>query len=226
MSSPGPKRGPKQAIYENLAEVAQALGHAHRLELLEHLAQGVRSVEQLSARAHLTFANTSRHLQILRRSRLVETERRGKNVLYRLAGDAEVVAMIKALGRIGERNVAEIGRVVTDYFQARDALEPVSRDDLVAKLRDDLVTLLDVRPEDEFTLGHLPGALNIPLAELERRLGELSKSREVIAYCRGPYCVLSFEAVSALRARGYRVRRLEDGYPEWKAAGLPVESVA
>jgi ArsR family transcriptional regulator len=226
LSTPGPKRGPKQAIYENLAEVAQALGHAHRLELLEHLAQGERSVEQLSARAHLTFANTSRHLQILRRSRLVETERRGKNVLYRLAGDAEVVALIKALGRVGERNVAEIGRVVTDYFQARDALEPVSRDDLVAKLRDDLVTLLDVRPEDEFTLGHLPGALNIPLAELERRLGELSKSREVIAYCRGPYCVLSFEAVSALRARGYRVRRLEDGYPEWKAAGLPIESVA
>ena len=226
MSTPGSKRGPKQAIYENLAEVAQALGHAHRLELLEHLAQGMRSVEQLSTRAHLTFANTSRHLQILRRAHLVETERRGKNVLYRLAGDVEVVALIKALGRVGERNVAEIGRVVTDFFQARDALEPVSRDDLVAKLRDDQVTLLDVRPEDEFTLGHLPGALNIPFAELERRLGELSKSREVIAYCRGPYCVLSFEAVSALRARGYRVRRLEDGYPEWKAAGLPVESVA
>jgi rhodanese-related sulfurtransferase/DNA-binding transcriptional ArsR family regulator len=218
--------GPKQAIYENLAEVAQALGHPHRLELLEHLAQGVRSVEELSDRAHLTFANTSRHLQILRRARLVETERRGKHVLYRLAGDTEVVSLIKALGRVGERNVAEIGRVVTDYFHARDALEPVSRDDLVARLRDDLVTVLDVRPEDEFALGHLPGALNIPLGELERRLGELPKSREVIAYCRGPYCVLSFEAVAALRARGYRVRRLEDGYPEWKAAGLPVESVA
>jgi rhodanese-related sulfurtransferase/DNA-binding HxlR family transcriptional regulator len=216
--------GPKQAIYENLAEVAQALGHSHRLEVLEHLAQGVRTVEELSARAHLTFANTSRHLQILRRARLVETERRGKHVLYRLAGDAEVVALIKALGRVGERNVAEIGRVVTDYFQARDALEPVSRDDLVARLRD--VTVLDVRPEDEFALGHLPGAINIPLAELERRLGELPKSREVIAYCRGPYCVLSFEAVAALRALGYRVRRLEDGYPEWKAAGLPVESLA
>jgi rhodanese-related sulfurtransferase len=199
LSSPGPKRGPKQAIYEKLAEVA---------------------------RAHLTFANTSRHLQILRRARLVETERRGKNVLYCLAGDVEVVALIKALGRVGERNVAEIGRVVTDYFQARDALEPVSRDDLVARLREDLVTVLDVRPEDEFALGHLPGALNIPFAELERRLGELSRSREVIAYCRGPYCVLSFEAVSALRAQGYRVRRLEDGYPEWKAAGLPVESIA
>jgi rhodanese-related sulfurtransferase/predicted transcriptional regulator len=218
--------GPKQAIYENLAEVAQALGHPHRLELLEHLAQGVRSVEELSARAHLTFANTSRHLQILRRARLVETERRGKHVLYRLAGDSEVVALVKALGRVGERNIAEIGRVVTDYFHARDALEPVLRDDLVARLHDDLVTLLDVRPEDEFALGHLPGALNIPLAELERRLSELPKSREVIAYCRGPYCVLSFEAVAALRALGYRVRRLEDGYPEWKAAGLPVECVA
>jgi ArsR family transcriptional regulator len=218
--------GPKQAIYENLAEVAQAIGHSHRLELLEHLAQGMRSVEELSARAHLTFANTSRHLQILRRARLVETERRGKHVLYRLAGESEVVALTKALGRVGEKNMAEIGRVVTDYFQARDALEPVSRDDLVARLQDDLVTVLDVRPEDEFALGHLPKALNIPLAELERRLGELPKSREVIAYCRGPYCVLSFEAVAALRARGYRVRRLEDGYPEWKAAGLPVEAVA
>src|SRR5262245_44622314 len=132
--------GPKQAIYESLAGLAQALGHAHRLELLEHLAQGIRTVEELSARAHLTFANTSRHLQILRRARLVETERRGKHIRYRLAGDAEVVTLIKALGRVGERNVAEIGRVVTDYFQARDALEPVSRDDLVARLR--VVTLL------------------------------------------------------------------------------------
>ena len=218
--------GPKQAIYEKLAEVAQALGHAHRLELLEHLAQGTRAVEELAARAHLTFANTSRHLQILRRARLVETERRGKHILYRLAGDAEVVTLIKALGCVGERNVAEIGRVVTDYFQARDALEPVSRDDLVERLRDEQVTLLDVRPEDEFAMGHLPGALNIPLAELERRLKELPRGREVIAYCRGPYCVLSFEAVAALRTRGYRVRRLEDGYPEWRAAGLPVESVA
>jgi ArsR family transcriptional regulator len=218
--------GPKQAIYKSLAEVAQALGHAHRLELLEHLAQGQRSVEELSARASLTFANTSRHLQILRRARLVETERRGKHVLYSLAGDAEVVALMQALGRVGERNVAEIDRVMADYFRARDALEPVSREDLVSRLHDGLVTVLDVRPEDEFAVGHLPGALNIPLAELERRLGELPPDREVIAYCRGPYCVLSFEAVSALRARGYLVRRLEDGYPEWKAAGLPVEAVA
>jgi ArsR family transcriptional regulator len=218
--------GPKQAIYESLADVAQALGHAHRLELLEHLAQGVRSVEELSARAHLSFANTSRHLQILRRARLVETERRGKHVLYSLAGDAEVVALIKALGRVGERNVAEVDRVMADYFRARDALEPVSRQDLVSRLHDGRVTVLDVRPEDEFAVGHLPGALNIPLAELERRLGELPANREVIAYCRGPYCVLSFEAVAALRERGYLVRRLEDGYPEWKTAGLPIEAFA
>lgn len=217
--------GPKQSIYESLAAVAQALGHAHRLELLEHMAQGARSVEELSDRAKLSFANTSRHLQILRRARLVDTERRGKYILYRLAGDAEVIGLMKSLGRVGERNVAEIGRVVTDYFQARDALEPVSRDDLVARLREKRVTVLDVRPEDEFALGHLPGALNIPFGELERRLKELPKNHEVIAYCRGPYCVLSFDAVANLRKRGYKIRRLEDGYPEWKAAGLPIEAV-
>jgi rhodanese-related sulfurtransferase/DNA-binding HxlR family transcriptional regulator len=218
--------GPKQAIFASLAEVAQALGHAHRLELLEHIAQGMRSVEELSARTKLSFANTSRHLQILRRARLVDTERRGKHVLYRLAGDAEVVELMRALGRVGERNVAEVSRVMNDYFHARDALEAVSRKELISRLRDGLVTVLDVRPEDEFALGHLPGALNIPLGNLEDRLGELRPDREVIAYCRGPYCVLSFEAVAALRARGYLVRRLEDGYPEWKAAGLPIEAVA
>jgi ArsR family transcriptional regulator len=218
--------GPKQAIFAGLAEVAQALGHAHRLELLEHVAQGMRSVEELSARTNLSFANTSRHLQILRRARLVDTERRGKNVLYRLAGDHEVVNLMRALGRVGERNVAEVSRIMTDYFYARDALEPVSREDMVSRLRDGLVTVLDVRPEDEFALGHLPGALNIPVGKLEHRLRELPVDREVVAYCRGPYCVLSFEAVAALRARGYLIRRLQDGYPEWKAAGLPIEAAA
>lgn len=218
--------GPKQAIYENLAEVAQALGHAHRLELLEQLAQCERSVEVLATRTGLTFANTSRHLQILRRARLVDAQRRGKQVIYSLAGHAEIVGLMQALGNVGERNLAEIGRVMTDYFHARDALEPVSREVLTSRLQDGLVTLLDVRPEDEYAAGHLPGALNIPLSELERRLTDIPKDREVIAYCRGPYCVLSFEAVAALRARGYLVRRLEDGYPEWQAAGLPIEAAA
>ena len=218
--------GPKQAIYNCLAEVAQALGHAHRLELLELLAQRERSVEELSALSHLSFANTSRHLQLLRRARLVEAQRQGKYVLYRLAGDAEVVALIQALGRAGERNMAEIKQVMTDYFSARDALEAVSREDLLSRLDAGLVTVLDVRPEDEFSLGHLPGALNIPLGELEHRLGELARDREIVAYCRGPYCVLSFEAVAALRIRGYQVRRLEGGYPEWKVSGLPIETPA
>jgi len=218
--------GPKQAIFACLAEVAQALGHAHRLELLEHLAQGERSVDELSARAKLSFANTSRHLQILRRARLVETRRTGKHVIYRLAGESEVVELMQALGRVGERNVAEVERVMTDYFQASDALEPVAREELMSRLEAGLVTILDVRPEDEFVRGHLPGALNIPLGELDRRLAEIPAGHEVVAYCRGPYCVLSFEAVAVLRARGYVIRRLEDGYPEWKAAGFPVETMA
>lgn len=217
--------GPKQTIYGHLADVAQALGHAHRLELLEHLAQGERSVEDLSARSGLTFANTSRHLQILRRARLVNADRRGKRIIYSLAGESEVTGLIHALGRVGERNVAEIDRVMADYFRARDALEAVSREDLIARMQDGLVTILDVRPRDEFEAGHLPGALNIPLSELADRLAELPDAREVVAYCRGPWCVLSFEAVAALRERGLQSRRLEDGFPEWKAAGLPVEAV-
>lgn len=218
--------GPKQTVYASLAEVAQAAGHPHRLELLEHLAQGQRSVDELAAIAGLTFANTSRHLQILRRARLVEVERRGKQMLYSLAGETEVVSFLKALGCIGERNVAEIRQVMADYFNARDDLAPVSRQELAFKLHSDMVTLLDVRPEDEFNLGHLPGALCMPLEELDKHLSKLPKDQEIVAYCRGPYCILSFEAVAALRKRGYKVRRLEDGYPEWKAAGLEVEAAS
>ncbi|MBN3776045.1 metalloregulator ArsR/SmtB family transcription factor [Burkholderia sp. Ac-20345] len=218
--------GPKQAIYASLAEVAQALGHPNRLELLEHLAQRERSVEELTALSGMTFANTSRHLQILRRARLVDTERRGKHIVYRLAGDSEVVVLMKALGRVGERNVAEVNKVMGDYFHARDALEPVSRDELTARLADGLVTLLDVRPHDEFAQGHLPGALNIPLSELDARVSELPAGTEIVAYCRGPYCVFAVEAVATLRARGFKAARLEDGFPEWKAAGLAVETGA
>jgi len=214
--------GPKQRVFAGLAEIAQALGHAHRLELLEHLGQGERSVEDLAARTGLTMANTSRHLQLLRRAALIEGRREGKRVYYRLSGEEAVVGLLHALNRVGEQNSAEIARVMTTYFRARDELEPVSRDELVDRLRSGTATMLDVRPEDEFRQGHLPGALNIPLAQLERRLAELSADREIIAYCRGPWCVLSFEAVAALRQHGYRARRLEDGFPEWKVAGLPI----
>ena len=217
--------GPKQRVFASLAEIAQALGHAHRLELLEHLGQCERSVEDLAARANLTLANTSRHLQLLRRAALVEGRRDGKRIYYRLAGDDLVIGLLLALSRVGERNSAEIARVMASYFRARDELEPVSRDELLDRLRWGTATVLDVRPEDEFAHGHLPDALNIPLSELERRLAELPADQEIIAYCRGPWCVLSFEAVALLRQRGYRVRRLEDGFPEWKVAGLPVENV-
>jgi ArsR family transcriptional regulator len=219
MSSPGPK----QHVFAGLAEIAQALGHAHRLELLEHLGQGERSVEHLAERAGLTLANASRHLQLLRRAGLVVGRRDGKRIYYRLAGERAVVALLSALSRVGEEASAEIARVMTTYFHARDELEPVSRTQLLDRLRAGEVTLLDVRPEDEFARGHLPGAVNVPLAQLARRLAELPPEREVVAYCRGPWCVLSFEAVALLRRQGYRVRRLEDGYPEWKVAGLPVE---
>lgn len=215
--------GPKHTIFERLAEVAQALSHAHRLELLERMAQGARSVEDLANSTRLTVANTSRHLQLLRRARLVEAEREGKRIFYRLAGESEVVGLLKALGQVGERNVAEIQRVMQDFFHQRDSMEAVSREDLIARLKEGAVTILDVRPEAEFALGHLPGAVNVPISELQRRLSELPKRREIVAYCRGPYCVMSFEAVAALRSKGYRVRRLEDGFPEWKAAGHAIE---
>jgi ArsR family transcriptional regulator len=216
--------GPKQHVFVSLAEIAQALGHAHRLELLEHLGQGERSVEDLATRASLTLANTSRHLQLLRRAALVEGRREGKRVYYRLAGEEAVVGLLLALSRVGERNSAEIARVTASYFRARDEFEPISRDELLDRLRAGTATVLDVRPEDEFAHGHVPEALNIPLPQLERRLAELPADQEIVAYCRGPWCVLSFEAVAVLRQRGYRVRRLEDGFPEWKMAGLPVES--
>jgi rhodanese-related sulfurtransferase len=218
--------GAKIRIFECLAEIAHALGHANRLELLEMLCQGERTVEELSTRTGISFANTSRHLQILRNARLVETRRRGKYVLYSPAGQPQITALLHSLGTVGERNMAEIERLIADYFTVRDSLEPVSRKDLMARIKSGEVTVLDVRPEDEFASGHLPGAINIPLQELKRRLAELPKGREVVAYCRGPYCVLSFEAVEVLRGKGRKARRLEDGFPEWRASGLPVEAAA
>ena len=214
--------GPKQAIYGEFALVARALGSPHRLEMIEHLAQGERGVEALAHRVGLTVANASQHLQQLRRAGLVASRREGKFVLYQLADDT-VLELTAALSDVAERNLAEVDRIRRAYFAERDGMEPVSREELLGRMREGLVTVLDVRPADEFATGHLPGAVNIPLGELEERLAELDPKQEVVAYCRGPWCVLSFEAVAALRARGFSVRRLEDGLPEWKASGLPVE---
>lgn len=216
------KQSPKHQLYEQFAQVAKALSHAHKLELLELLAQGERSVEALANLAGLTVANTSRHLQQLRHAGLIASRKEGLYVFYRIAGD-DVIDLLRSLRRTGRRHISEVSEVVIGYFNERDALEAVSRKELLRRSKDGLVTVLDVRPSEEYEVGHIPGALNVPLNEIEQHLAGLPKEQEVIAYCRGEYCVLAFEAVAALRKKGFTARRLEEGYPEWRAAGLPVE---
>lgn len=215
-------RGVKSTLFTHFAAVAKAAAHPHRLALLEQLAQGERSVDSVAGRVGLSIANASQHLQSMRRAALVAARRDGKFTFYRLADDS-VLDLLAAIGRIAERNIAEVKSVVRDYYNARDSMEPVSRAELKRRLKAGLVTVLDVRPLEEFALGHVPGAINIPLRDLSRRLAELPRGKEIIAYCRGSYCVFAFEAVAALRERGYRARRLEEGMPEWRAAGLNVE---
>ena len=216
---------PKRALYAQFAVVAKAMAHEHRLELLELVAQGERNVEALAERSGISIANASQHLQHLRRAGLVTARRQAKFVLYRLADEA-VLSMLAAMQKVAERNSGEVERILRSYFHERDALEPVSRAELVQRMKKGLVTVIDVRPADEFALGHVTGARNIPLSELKRHLSKLDRKIEIVAYCRGPYCVLSFEAVAQLRKLGFKARRLEDGLPEWRAAGLPVEAAA
>lgn len=216
---------PKQALYAQFAAIAKAMAHEHRLTLLELVAQGERSVESLAEHSGLTVANASQHLQHLRRAGLMTARRDGKFVLYRMADEA-ILTMLAAMHKVAERNVGEVERILNSYFRARDELEPVSRAELLRRAKRGLVTVLDVRPEDEFALGHLPGAVNIPLKVLVHRLRQLDRNTEIVAYCRGTYCVLSFEAVARLRKLGFKARRLEEGFPEWKAAGLPVEATS
>jgi rhodanese-related sulfurtransferase len=213
---------PKRALYAQFAIVAKAVAHENRLELLELVAQGERSVEDLAERSGISVANASQHLQHLRRAGLVAARRQAKFVLYRLADEA-VLSMLAAMQKVAERNLGEVERILRSYFHERDALEPVSRAELTQRMKKGLVTIIDVRPADEFALGHISGARNIPLSKLKRHLSRLDRKTEIVAYCRGPYCVLSFEAVAQLRKLGFKARRLEDGLPEWRAAGLPVQ---
>jgi rhodanese-related sulfurtransferase/biotin operon repressor len=211
----------KSALYEQLGRVAQALGSAGRLQILEYVAQGERSVDALAVMTGLSAANTSKHLQALRQAGLVTARKEGLRVYYRLAGD-DVIGLIAALRLVAEHRVAEVERLVRLWLAHRDEMEPVPATELLERAKKGLVTVLDVRPAEEYRAGHIPGAINVPVDKLEGYLARLPKRKEVVAYCRGPYCLMSFDAVEKLRKRGWRARRLANGLPEWRAAGLPV----
>jgi rhodanese-related sulfurtransferase/DNA-binding transcriptional ArsR family regulator len=215
-------RHPKQRLYEELSRIGKALGSPKRLELLEILAQGERTVDALARATRLSLANTSHHLRTLREARLVEARKEGLFVHYRLVGP-EVFDLFDDVRRLAEDHIAEVDRLLRTYFGPRDQLEPVDRVELLRRAKDGTVLVLDVRPPEEYRAGHIPGAVSMPVDELERRLAELPRGKEIVAYCRGPYCLMAYDAVAALRAGGRRARRLVEGFPEWRAAGLPVE---
>ena len=214
-------QSPKRALLAVFASVAKAIGSESRLDLLEQLAQGERSVEALAQRTGTPLASVSQHLQALRKNGLVAVRRDGRHIFYRIADDS-VLRLIASLRDVAERQVAEVDRIVNGYFRDRDSLEAVSREELLTRLREGLVTILDVRPEDEFAAGHVPGAVNVPMSQLLKRIDELPPEHDIIAYCRGPWCVLAFEAVALLRQHGRTALRLDGGLPEWRIAGLPV----
>ena len=213
----------KDALYEQLARVPKALGSPRRLELVDLLAQGERPVEALARESGMSVASTSQHLQVLREAHLVSSRKEGLYVHYRLAHPS-VFALLQGVRGVAEAQLADMQRVVDTYLGDREALEAVPREELLRRARTGDVTVLDVRPAEEFAAGHIAGALGIPVGELEARLKELPRRREVVAYCRGPYCVYADEAVKLLRAHGRKARRLHEGFPEWRAAGLPVEA--
>jgi rhodanese-related sulfurtransferase len=211
----------KRALNEQFARIGKVVAHPKRIELLDLLAQAERSVEALAAATGMTVSNTSAQLQLLRQARLVESRKAGTSVLYRVSGD-DVVAFVDHLRALAGGRLAEVSEVTRDYFQARDELEPVGRDELRRLAADRAVVVVDVRPAHEYAAGHIEHAVSIPLDQLDARVGELTPDTEVVAYCRGPYCVLAVEAVARLRHAGRRARRLVEGLPEWRAAGLPV----
>ncbi len=212
----------KQQLFEQFARVGKAIGSPVRLELLECLGQGQRSVEALAEKCGLPVSNASHHLQQLRQAGLVSASKDGLYVHYRLAGDG-VIDLLSAMRNVAEQNIADVDRLINTYLTVKDTLEPVLAEDLLERVRKGLVTVLDVRPPDEYVAGHIAGAINVPLAELEKYLRKLRTKKEVVAYCRGPHCVLSYDAVEKMRSRGIKASRLKDGFPEWRAAGLPVE---
>ena len=214
-------RAAKTALFDEFARAAKALASGRRIELLDVLANGERTVEALAGEVGLSVANTSQHLQILRRAGLITSRRHGTSIHYRLAAP-KVFELWRALRTLAASRLAEVERLAAAYLGGRDELEPVTRQELTRRLQDDDLVVLDVRPAAEYAAGHLPEAVSIPIGELRRRLAELPGDREIVAYCRGPYCAFAHNAVGLLREAGFSARRLEDGLPEWQAAGLAV----
>lgn len=212
---------PKKQIFTHFARIAKAMASPNRLELLEALAQGERSVEKLAQAAGMPIANTSHHLQVLREGGLVRSRKEGVQVIYRLSDD-DIPQLLGCLRHVGERHLAEVELIVREHFANDEGLRPVNHQELTALLKSGDALILDVRPPEEYEAGHIPGAINVPLETLSRQLTDFPRRKEVVAYCRGPYCMLAIEAVKRLRKRGYRARRLEDGFPEWKSEGRPV----
>lgn len=212
---------PKAALLEEYALVARALSAPARLAILEQLAQGERGVEALAERTGLSLANCSQHLQQLRRSGLVTSRREGKAVIYRLT-DPRTLELMGLLGIVAERNLAKVTGILRGLAQGVEMPEPVSRAELAARLAEGSVTVLDVRPHDEYAAGHIPGASHVTLAEIDTMIPRLAPETEIVAYCRGPYCVYAHQAVAALRRHGLAARRLDGGLPEWRAEGRPV----
>jgi len=211
----------KSDLFEQFARIGKALSSGKRLQMLEYLAQGERSVDTLAQMTGLSVANTSQHLQQLRQAGLASARKEGLYVFYRVSGDS-IVRLVAALRVVGQEQLAEVDKLVKAYFESKDSLEPVPAKELLQRAKTGVVTVLDVRPAEEYAAGHIRGAINVPLTELTKRLHEIPSSREIVAYCRGPYCLLALEAVAQLRKKGRKARRLQDGFPEWKSAGLPV----
>jgi rhodanese-related sulfurtransferase len=213
----------KDNLYGEFAVLGKALANPHRLEMLDLLAQGERSVEELAREAALSLANASAHLQVLRQARMVESEKRGLNVVYRLAAP-EAFQLWQCLRDVGSTRLAEIDRLVETYLTERNGLEAVDKEELFRLMADEAVVVIDTRPEVEYEQGHIPSARSVPVEKLRRQLDELPRDMEIVAYCRGPYCVYSDQAVQMLHRHGFEARRLSEGFPDWSAAGYPVEA--
>ena len=212
----------KHDLFNQFARIGKALSNGNRLELLEFLAQSERSVDELSGISGLSVANTSQHLQLLRQSGLVTSRKDGLKVFYKVS-NSDVIDLLNKVRKVAERELADVNLLLNTYLTVKDTLEPIAREELLNRVTEGLVSVIDVRPAEEYKVGHIPGAVNIPLPDLQKHLDDFDAEMEIVAYCRGPHCVLAFDAVAELRKHGLNARRLEDGFPEWKQAGMPVE---